>query len=242
MIRRFIPQFALHLRQRLLRYVRYHVRRRDVRYARETGHCGTPRMELRQTIRRTNGFAAKTHNLRLAGRHVSTRIIGPGETFSFWRTIGAPTTKRGYRAGRNLVRGELVMSPGGGLCQLSGLLYHLGLRAGLEVIERHAHSVDIYTEETRYTPLGADATVVYGYRDLLLRNPHAFPVQFRIEQTEETITTRLCAPAPLPELAPRFVRLPDTAGRRTVELHLPGRPVARSTYRIPPEGGTATGQ
>jgi vancomycin resistance protein VanW len=46
----------------------------------------------------------------------------------------------------------------------------------LEIIERHAHSIDIYREEERFTPLGADATVVWGFKDLRLRNPHSFAV------------------------------------------------------------------
>ena len=48
-------------------------------------------------------------------------------------------------------------------------------------MERHNHSVDIYEESERFTPLGSDATVVYGYKDLRIRNPYAFPVNFFVE-------------------------------------------------------------
>ena len=52
------------------------------------------------------------------------------------------------------------------------MLYHLALVGGLEIVERHPHSIDIYREEDRYAPLGADATVVWGFKDLRLRNPY----------------------------------------------------------------------
>jgi len=60
----------------------------------------------------------------------------------------------------------LALDYGGGLCQLSGIIYHAVLEAGLEILERHPHSLDIYTATTRYTPLGSDAAVVYGHKDL----------------------------------------------------------------------------
>jgi vancomycin resistance protein VanW len=69
-------------------------------------------------------------------------------------------------------------SLGGGLCQLSGLIYYISLHANLEILERHSHSVDIYTDETRFTPLGSDATVAYGYKDLKIRNNLKDPIRF----------------------------------------------------------------
>jgi vancomycin resistance protein VanW len=37
---------------------------------------------------------------------------------------------------------------GGGLCQLSGIVYEAGLRAGLDPAERHPHSRDLYARRT----------------------------------------------------------------------------------------------
>ena len=61
---------------------------------------------------------------------------------------------------------------------MSGLIYYVSLMAGLEVLERHPHSRDIYDDQTRYAPLGADATVAYGFKDLRVLNlflPGLFP-------------------------------------------------------------------
>ena len=86
---------------------------------------------------------------------------------------------------------------GGGLCQISGLLYETGLRAGLEIVERHAHTQDLYTDETRFTALGLDATVVWGHKDVRLRNTTGQSLAFNFEVTTEQIRARLWSEQPI---------------------------------------------
>lgn len=93
--------------------------------------------------------------------------------------VGLPNKKNGFKKGRNIIAGKLQEDYGGGLCQISGMIYHLSLLAGLEILERHNHSMDIYEESERFTPLGADATVVYGYKDLRIINNQTCPIQFK---------------------------------------------------------------
>ena len=120
----------------------------------------------------------KKHNLKVASEKINQIIINPNEIFSFWKIVKNPNNTNVYKSGRSLVAGKLQEQIGGGLCQISGAIFHLALLSQLEIIERHQHSVDIYTEENRYTPLGTDATVVFGYKDLRIRNPYHFPIQF----------------------------------------------------------------
>lgn len=134
------------------------------------------RIELEQPIRHGELFENKLSNLRLGSASIHRNVIGPGGHWSFWRQTGRPTTTNGYREGRTIVDGRLVRQVGGGLCQLSGLLYHLALVAGFETVERHPHSIDIYHDLDRAAPLGSDATVVWGYKDLRLTNSYAFPI------------------------------------------------------------------
>ena len=101
---------------------------------------------------------------------------------------------------------KLDFDYGGGLCQLSGLLYHLALTAGLGIVERHPHSVDLYTDETRYTPLGADATTVYGHKDLRLKNILSTPFCFRIKIKGNKLIGSICAPEPVQEHELRFIK------------------------------------
>ncbi len=156
----------------------------------------------------------KKHNLKLAVATFQNLPILPGEIFSFWFYVGRPTEKAGYKVGINIIQGKLDFDVGGGLCQLSGLLYHLALSAGLEILERHPHSVDLYTDETRYTPLGADATTAFGYKDLRLKNSLDTPVSFRIRIEDQFLVGSLCAPQPL--LAREVIFRKQVLGRTEV--------------------------
>lgn len=153
-----------------------------------------PTLSLTQPIKPSHLYENKIHNLQLASHQIQQVIIKPKQILSFWHILQAPTTQNGYKEGRNIVNGILSASVGGGLCQMSGILYHLALLAGLDILERHHHSLDIYTEETRYSPLGADATVVYGYKDLRIQNNFNFPIYFDFDIQNTQITARLHSP------------------------------------------------
>jgi vancomycin resistance protein VanW len=134
-----------------------------------------------QSIHRGDHWEGKLANLRLAAERLNGAITMPGNIYSFWALVGAPDTSNGFAIGRSIRSDVLGADVGGGLCQLSGLAYELGLRSGMDVAERHAHSQDLYTEATRFTPLGLDATVVWGYKDLRLKNSLRFPISFAFE-------------------------------------------------------------
>lgn len=156
-----------------------------------------PRAEVVQALKIGNYSENKRENLTIAATRIQNVIIQPEEIFSFWALVGAPLAKHGYQEGRALVNGQLKAVMGGGLCQLSGILYYLTLKAGLTPIERYSHSTDIYTEATRFTPLGSDATVVYGYKDLRFINSLSQPICFRIGITADQITGEFCTPNPI---------------------------------------------
>lgn len=130
----------------------------------------------------------KIHNIKLAARSIEQIELKSGEVFSFWRAVGCPAKKQGFRKGINIIEGKVVEDYGGGLCQLSSIIYHTALIAGLTVVERSNHSVDLYQHQERYTPLGSDSAVFYGYKDLRLRNDHPCPIRFRFEVLDKTIT------------------------------------------------------
>lgn len=193
---------------------------------------------LRQPIKSTASAEAKRHNLHLAAERLNDRLVAPGAVLALWPLLGRPTAARGFAAGRSLVAGELALDYGGGLCQLAGLVYHLSLRCGLDIVERHPHSADIYTEQTRYTPLGADAAIAWGFKDLRVRNPTPAPLAFRLVLAADHVVCSVHAARPLPRCAVRFERTLDSDTERIVEtsrVHPGGarEDLGRSRYRVP---------
>ncbi|MEE3716095.1 VanW family protein [Tumidithrix elongata RA019] len=163
-----------------------------------------PQITIAQAIYPTSYSESKKHNLAIAIQRVENVLIHPERIFSFWHLIGKPDRSKGYQKGRAILGDELSADVGGGLCQLSGLLYFLSLKAGLIAIERYPHSRDLYTAETRFAPLGSDATVVYGYKDLRIQNNLLFPICFRFNLQDTEITASLCAEQAIPEYRVEF--------------------------------------
>jgi len=112
----------------------------------------------------------KVNNLKLAVNRINSLIIAPGETFSFWYLIGKPTHKKGYLKGMVLCNGSFKPGIGGGLCQLSNLIYWMTIHSPLTVTERWRHNYDVFPDVDRTQPFGSGATVVYNYVDLQVTN------------------------------------------------------------------------
>lgn len=122
----------------------------------------------------------KIHNLRIATAKINNVVILPGETFSYWKLIGKPTKRKGYKNGMILHCGSFVEGTGGGLCQLSNLLYWMALHTPLTIVERYRHSYDVFPDSNRILPFGSGATCVYNYRDLMIKNETAQPFQIKV--------------------------------------------------------------
>jgi vancomycin resistance protein VanW len=175
----------------------------------------SPIASLTQPIHDAPRVAEKRANLEKAIGLMNGLMIAPGEVFSFWAVMGEPSAACGWRAGRTIINDIVSADAGGGLCQLSGLVHHLGVLAGLTVSERWPHSADLYEEHQRFMPLGLDATVVYGFKDLRLRHDGAGPVWLSFGLAPHAITGVLMAQEPG---APCTVELDrrDGAGERAV--------------------------
>jgi vancomycin resistance protein VanW len=112
----------------------------------------------------------KITNLQLAGQTMNGLILKPGEVFSFWKLVGKPTKRKGYLKGMVLCNGRFDPGTGGGLCQLSNLIYWMTLHTPLTVTERWRHNYDVFPDSNRTQPFGSGATVSYNYIDLQIQN------------------------------------------------------------------------
>lgn len=127
----------------------------------------------------------KIVNLKIASKYINRITIQPGETFSYWRLIGKPTKKKGYVEGMVLFYGGFMSGIGGGLCQLSNLIYWMTLHTPLTVTERYRHSYDVFPDSNRSQPFGSGATCVYNYRDLQIYNGTDQVFQLCVEVTDK---------------------------------------------------------
>lgn len=119
----------------------------------------------------------KVTNLKLAVKRLDGLILYPGETFSYWKRIGKPTARKGYKEGMVLFLGQIGGDIGGGLCQLSNLIFWMTLHTPLTVTERYRHSHDVFPDANRTQPFGSGATCAYPHRDLMIRNDTDRPYQ-----------------------------------------------------------------
>ena len=166
------------------------------RFARRGDSELSPQFSVTQPFTPSETLEKKKYNLRRAAGLIARYRVAPGEVFSFWRAVGNPNTSR-WQASRSIVAGRLQIERGGGLCQASGIIYHLSLMAGLTVLERHSHSADLYTEQTRFCPLGSDATVAYGYKDLRVLNNTGGTIGFELTVEEDRFVATLLSDKPV---------------------------------------------
>ncbi|MEW9699845.1 VanW family protein [Paenibacillus sp. SI8] len=129
----------------------------------------------------------KVTNLHLAAKQISGIVLEPGETFSYWRLIGNTTRRKGYVDGMVLFHGKVQTGIGGGLCQLSNLIYWMTLHTPLTVTERYRHSYDVFPDSGRSQPFGSGATCFYNYLDLQIRNDTNERYQLFVHLTETNL-------------------------------------------------------
>lgn len=137
---------------------------------------------LRRHLKNVEKFVDdhKIINLSIAIKEIDGIVIRPDEVFSYWKLIGKPSKSKGYVEGMVLDHGKYKLGIGGGLCQLSNLLFWMVSHTPLDVIERHRHSYDVFPDAKRTQPFGSGATCVYNYRDFQIINNTNEAYQFNI--------------------------------------------------------------
>lgn len=122
----------------------------------------------------------KVKNLKIAVQQVNGIVLKPGEVFSYWNLIGKPSKRKGYVDGMVLRNGSVAAGTGGGLCQLSNLIFWMTIHTPLTVIERHRHGYDVFPDSDRTQPFGSGATCFYPHGDLMIRNDTLQPFQLLV--------------------------------------------------------------
>lgn len=110
-------------------------------------------------------------NIQVAAGHLNNMVVMPGQEVSISEAIRPRTAANGYKPAGTYVNGRTVQSTGGGICQVSSTVYVAVKNAGLQILERHPHSMPVH-----YLPLGMDAAITAGSKDMRFKNNYSAPV------------------------------------------------------------------
>lgn len=138
----------------------------------------TTRFDLRKTNR--------VYNIKVAAQALDGQEVKPGQVFSFNKIVGPRSQEAGYKLAPTILNNEFIDSLGGGVCQVSTTLYNSLLLADVEIIERSSHSLVV-----SYVPLGQDAAVSYGGKDLRFKNNYDTSLLIKTKVVGNTITFKL---------------------------------------------------
>jgi hypothetical protein len=160
--------------------------------------------------------AGKVQNLRGAAHALHGVTVPAGEVLSFWKQVGRATRRRGFTEGRLLREGCFLPAIGGGLCQMSNTLYDAALNAGVEVVERWAHSRVVPGSAAMR---GRDATVAWNYIDLRFRAAFDWQLEVRLTAQELIVRFRTAQPHQAQPLVPfGALQLSASATRPAIDV------------------------
>jgi len=140
----------------------------------------------------------KAVNIDLAGGKINGIIIRPGEVFSFWKTVGKTSKRKGYKEGRIIEKDKLIAGIGGGLCNLGNTIHLLVLHSPLEVTEFHKHSDALAPDEGKRVPFSAGTSVCYNHIDYRFKNNTDQNIQLLIWCEGEFLHAELRSEKPFP--------------------------------------------
>lgn len=134
----------------------------------------------------TTSDSNRNSNINTACEKLDGLIIQPGEQFSFNGYVGRRTVEAGYKTAGVIIGGKAEKGIGGGVCQVSSMMFQSAAKANLQIDERHCHEWP-----STYCPIGTDATVDYGSADLRFTNNTEYPIAVHAfyvdEETKVTI-------------------------------------------------------
>ena len=177
----------------------------------------------------------KVFNSKLAAKTLNGLLIRPGETFSFWQVVRHADKHTPYKPGSVVRNGKLCVAYGGGLCQLSNLLFWVLLHSPLVIVERQTHKVKDFPTLRNLEPEGVDATITEGWIDLKMKNNTDVTFQIAISFDSANITVRLFADKPLPslyEIEGKGLAYYRISGRIYQEITIYRREIAVDTQEV----------
>jgi len=194
----------------------------------------------------------RAYNIELSSNKISGTVVGPGEEFSFLRTVGPINGAEGFQSAYVISGGRTVLGEGGGVCQTSTTLFRAVLNSGLPITSRypHAYRVGYYEQDL---PVGFDASVYYPSLDFKFINdtgkhiliqseydPKKMELAFYIFGTKDGREVTISEPklygyAPTP--APLYIDDTSLAPGKVKQVDFPASGITSSFSRVVTKDG-----
>ena len=107
----------------------------------------------------------RTMNVTMGCQKFNHMTVANGARVSFNDVTGKRSEKNGWYPALEIAYGEYTTGYGGGICQVSSTLYNACISAGLEIVRRSQHGLEV-----GYIEKGLDATVSNEGPDFIFRN------------------------------------------------------------------------
>lgn len=130
--------------------------------------------------------AARINNIRVAAGNMNGYILPSGGAASLDAIFLPRTSANGYKSAGVYSGGRHVNGMGGGICQVSSTTYNALMNAGVTVTMRYPHSSPV-----SYLPLGMDAAISAGSKDLQFRNDYRHPIILETIVKEKNLTVNV---------------------------------------------------
>ena len=101
---------------------------------------------------------ARKNNISLACCAINGTFLKNGGKLSFNAYVGERNRERGYQEAKIILNGKFESGVGGGVCQVSTTLYTCALLAGMDVTERHQHTLLVSYIEPSFDAMVSSAS------------------------------------------------------------------------------------
>lgn len=184
---------------------------------------------------------ASRNNIKKALGYFNAYAVYPGDTVDFNAVVGPRTEARGFELATEYAGNTSTQGVGGGICQASSTLYGAVMIAGMDIIERHNHSMTV-----SYVEPSLDAAVTdTGFKNFIFQNntEHAIYIYTHVDKETATVTIYGNRPQYRCELESKIVRqdvdctyvsyIPDESGKycyytTETKIHTKGHPALSS--------------
>lgn len=165
-------------------------------------------------------YSDRGHNIQVGASRINNICLLPGERVSFDQVIHDSSDGQGFQAAGSYLNGQVVQTEGGGICQVSTTAYNALLRAGILPVKRLPHSMPVH-----YVPLGLDAAISAGSKDLVVENTFDVPILIKAFTSGNRLTFQIVSYAGALKgysYVPRAVKLSSLKAKAYLDIYKDG--------------------